>query len=300
MGLRGSVSSSRLSNISQTWSGVGGGGPTPWPRAFARGGMGSSGGAVAPTSWTKLSVVTRTPRYNFGQDGSPGQLSTAEIFSGADVATPDSHGVCSPSPPKRAGNIVRARNGCPVDGQRCCSDEPFREVPHPEIQIRTTVETSQGETKMSDASEPGVASTSVGDRRGASNISTESSDARRNEPSAPSAQESVGSNLCDSEYDLMCRSEDRECIFAPKTICVISRFPIYGVLRRFLRHLYAISLSRSGVPLERYISMFVSCIPMPPPGEFHGLAIITPELDCVSMFHIGFRSDGIVSSYNRS
>ncbi|CAB1099644.1 unnamed protein product [Ectocarpus sp. CCAP 1310/34] len=78
-------------------------------------------------------------------------------------------------------------------------------------------------------------------------------------------------DLSDEEYDLMCQREDRPCIFAPKTICVISRFPIYGVLRRFLRHLYAISLSRSDVPLERYISMFVSCIPMPPPGgcPFH-------------------------------
>eukprot|EP00752_Nemacystus_decipiens_P018357 g16468.t1 len=77
--------------------------------------------------------------------------------------------------------------------------------------------------------------------------------------------------LSDEEYNAVCRREDRPCIFAPKTICVISRFPIYGVLRRFLRHLYAISLSRSGVPLERYISMFVSCIPMPPPGgcPFH-------------------------------
>ncbi|CAN0353113.1 unnamed protein product, partial [Ectocarpus sp. 8 AP-2014] len=73
-------------------------------------------------------------------------------------------------------------------------------------------------------------------------------------------------DLSDEEYDLLCQREDRPCIFAPKTICVISRFPIYGVLRRFLRHLYAISLSRSDVPLERYISMFVSCIPMPPPG----------------------------------
>lgn len=73
-------------------------------------------------------------------------------------------------------------------------------------------------------------------------------------------------DLSDDDYDAMCRREDRPCIFAPKTICVISRFPIYVVLRRFLRHLYAISLSRSDVPLERYISMFVSCIPMPPPG----------------------------------
>ncbi|CAM9114779.1 unnamed protein product [Choristocarpus tenellus] len=65
--------------------------------------------------------------------------------------------------------------------------------------------------------------------------------------------------------------EDQDCVFAPKTICVISRFPIYGVLRRFLRHLYAISLSLTGVPLERYISYFVACIPMPFPGgrSFH-------------------------------
>lgn len=90
-----------------------------------------------------------------------------------------------------------------------------------------------------------------------------------------SSDDLAGSDeLSDEEYDLMCHREDRPCIFAPKTICVISRFPIYGVLRRFLRHLYAISLSRSGVPLERYISMFVSCIPMPPPG---GFLLVHPE-----------------------
>jgi hypothetical protein len=59
---------------------------------------------------------------------------------------------------------------------------------------------------------------------------------------------------------------DGDCFFIPKTICIISRFPIYGVLRRFLRHLYAISLSSTEVPLEKYIAGFVSCIPMPLPG----------------------------------
>lgn len=106
--------------------------------------------------------------------------------------------------------------------------------------------------------------------------STANTNTNTNPSSAP-----VSDELSDEEYDMVCRREDRPCIFAPKTICVISRFPIYGVLRRFLRHLYAISLSRSSVPLERYISMFVSCIPMPPPG---GVLLVVVARSVLALF----------------
>ncbi|CAM9232899.1 unnamed protein product [Chrysoparadoxa australica] len=70
--------------------------------------------------------------------------------------------------------------------------------------------------------------------------------------------------MSDRELDI--KFDGQDCLFSPKTICVISRFPIYSVLRRLLRHLYAISLSQTEVPLERYITQFVNCIPMPAPG----------------------------------
>jgi len=60
-------------------------------------------------------------------------------------------------------------------------------------------------------------------------------------------------------------------VYAPKCISIISRFPIYRALRRFLRQLYRISLSASPAPLERYISYLVTFLPVPKPGgrAFH-------------------------------
>ena len=55
-------------------------------------------------------------------------------------------------------------------------------------------------------------------------------------------------------------------IYAPKCICIISRFPFYRALRRFLRQLYRLSLSAAPAPLERYISYLVTFIPVPKPG----------------------------------
>lgn len=279
IGLRGSVSTGRLSNLSQqsgtrsrsgtgTWSGVGGRGPSAWPRAFVRGGVGSGGGAVVSTSWTKLSVVTRTPRYPFGHEQSPGQLSTAEIFSGADTTmTPDHERMRSPSPGSRTDARGDVGNGYATHGRRWTGDIPFRDASHSGVNIARKTKDA-GEMKMPESSGlMPLRSSTVANTEGARGSSrAEAVDTLVDESTTRAAEDSIGSSMSDAEYDHMCQSEDRHCIFAPKTICVISRFPIYGVLRRFLRHLYAISLSRSGVPLERYISMFVSCIPMPPPG----------------------------------
>jgi len=67
-------------------------------------------------------------------------------------------------------------------------------------------------------------------------------------------------------------------IYAPKCICIISRFPFYRALRRFLRQLYRISLSASPAPLERYISYLVTFLPVPKPGgrPFH-IHLETPK-----------------------
>lgn len=225
---------------------------------------------MASTSWTKLSVVTRTPRYSFGHEQSPGQLSTAEIFAGADTAmTPDQHPMGSPSPGTHTNAYKDTGNGYATHGRRWSGDIPFRDASHGGVRISPKIqEPTAGETKKPEGSgSVPPRSSTVANADGVWGSSQAEAPDTLVDESRRAAEGSTGSEMSDAEYDLMCQSEDRHCIFAPKTICVISRFPIYGVLRRFLRHLYAISLSRSGVPLERYISMFVSCIPMPPPGE---------------------------------
>lgn len=268
IGLHGSVSAGGLSSLSQqpkprsrsgtgTW--LGRGDPAGWPRAFARGGVGSGAPAIGSTSWTKFSVATRATRVTSRSPAA--QPSAADIFSS--TATTD-----APSRERKyssplgagyasAGGTAAgdgASNAPPLDGGRWNGEVPFRE------NARNEGMGDGGQSGIGDASTQILMPTA-----------SPADMATCEEASDPSVHEwgtadSLGSELSDDEYDLMCRREDRPCIFTPKTICVISRFPIYGVLRRFLRHLYAISLSWSGVPLERFISMFVSCIPMPPPG----------------------------------
>lgn len=272
--LHGSMSGTGLGSLSQhsgprsrsgtgTWSGLGRTDPTAWPRAFARGG-GSGAPAMKSTSWTKLSAVAQS------HEQSTVPRSTADIFSStvaADVSNQqDKHP--SPSRPSLTVGNEGESNGLPVDGMRWKSEIPLRHSSGSRPQDRPRVGEEKVETCTSIPPTSSVAESVIDGEDGPSKSSkVESSESSVHEWRA--TEDSLGSELTDDEYDRVCRSEDRPCIFAPKTICVISRFPIYGVLRRFLRHLYAISLSRSGVPLERYISMFVACVPMPPPGKCH-------------------------------
>jgi hypothetical protein len=55
-------------------------------------------------------------------------------------------------------------------------------------------------------------------------------------------------------------------LYMPKCICIMSHYPFYRAMRRFLRQLYSISLSSSRIPIERYISFFVTHLPFPSPG----------------------------------
>lgn len=274
MGLHGSVSVGGLSALSQSggrsrsgtgsWSGLGRGDGTSWPCAFARGGAGTP--PMTSTSWTKMSVATRAARFASAHERSPAQPSTAEIFSAPD--TPDRRDNVVSSPRSRVADSIRgAKDSSSDDVRHRKSDAPFRDFRQHPLRTSTGEPKRVGEAKTS-TNGSSVPPPALGDRDAGAHSSSKTAELdTRNAHDHESVQDGSGAYLSDAEYDLMCRREDRPCIFAPKTICVISRFPIYGVLRRFLRHLYAISLSRSGVPLERYISMFVSCIPMPPPGK---------------------------------
>ena len=82
-------------------------------------------------------------------------------------------------------------------------------------------------------------------------------------------------------------------LYAPKTLCAISRAPIYGALRQFLTHLYRTAAAASNSSIQTSITaaaaegdrkqllaagneplwqlsvsvrMFVDCLPMPLPG----------------------------------
>lgn len=55
-------------------------------------------------------------------------------------------------------------------------------------------------------------------------------------------------------------------VYAPKALTIISNYAFYHLFTEFLRQLYHISLSRSPLPLERYIINFMLEVPLPPVG----------------------------------
>lgn len=58
-------------------------------------------------------------------------------------------------------------------------------------------------------------------------------------------------------------------IYAPKCICVLSRFPFYSIFREWLYELYRkIFFSKLTIPIEQYIINFVMEVPVPPPRNF--------------------------------
>jgi hypothetical protein len=71
-------------------------------------------------------------------------------------------------------------------------------------------------------------------------------------------------------------------VYTPKSIVIVSQFPFYRALKRFLRQLYRISLSAASAPLERYISYLVTFLPVPRPGgrPFH-IHLETPNLNAM-------------------
>jgi len=79
----------------------------------------------------------------------------------------------------------------------------------------------------------------------------------------------VLSEVFGSEHSLSC--EEGMEFFAPKVICVVSQFPFYRAMGRYLKQLYSLSLSPSHCPLEHFIASVVAQVPLPVPGgrPFH-------------------------------
>lgn len=60
---------------------------------------------------------------------------------------------------------------------------------------------------------------------------------------------------------------DLERIFAPKCLCLLSKYPFVDASRAYLLQLYRLSCSPTHVPLERYICNFLLEVPCPVPGR---------------------------------
>ncbi|KAL9650377.1 hypothetical protein ABK040_016444 [Willaertia magna] len=56
-------------------------------------------------------------------------------------------------------------------------------------------------------------------------------------------------------------------LYMSKSICIISHYPFYNIFKFFLTQLFRISVTPSKIPLERYISNFLTEIPLPPQGQ---------------------------------
>ncbi|CAM9139007.1 unnamed protein product [Discosporangium mesarthrocarpum] len=278
VGLQGGLAGSSILNSSQhsgprsrsgtgTWSGAGPGAP-PWPRRGGLGAVGQSSGLRAGT-WTRASSFSNQTRK--ASVTSLGVTSLQEVGSGASqsptlpLGTGPQHKsegsfslISEISPGMGLSNINMAK-GAGLGEEPCQLEAGGLETAAEEgghVLVRSTSENSFSTDEESTWKELGASACGVSTRDGRGGL-------------AHNPQGGDSEDMSDAELDLAFKLEGLDCVFAPKTICVISRFPIYGVLRRFLRHLYAISLSSTGVPLERYISMFVSCIPMPFPGGRH-------------------------------
>ena len=86
-------------------------------------------------------------------------------------------------------------------------------------------------------------------------------------------------------------------VYAPKALTIISNYAFYHLYTEFLRQLYHISLSRSPLPLERYISNFMLEVPLPPVGNTEvsyglpqcTLKISRPPLNKLPMVDFSYR-----------
>jgi hypothetical protein len=82
--------------------------------------------------------------------------------------------------------------------------------------------------------------------------------------------------------DLEELGEGVHVLYAPKCLCVLSRWPYFECYREWLSGLYRISLSPSDVPLERFICNFMLEIPNATPGRIEVLYKMQEGGDTIS------------------
>ena len=60
---------------------------------------------------------------------------------------------------------------------------------------------------------------------------------------------------------------DEMRLYVPRCLCIISQWPFVESFRKFLCHIYRLSLSPCSIPIERYICNFIDDVPVPPSGK---------------------------------
>jgi hypothetical protein len=75
--------------------------------------------------------------------------------------------------------------------------------------------------------------------------------------------------LChDSPETMMAHPDvDSMRLYVPRCLCVISQWPFVESFRKFLCHVYRLSLTPSNIPIERFICNFIDDVPVPPSGK---------------------------------
>lgn len=93
------------------------------------------------------------------------------------------------------------------------------------------------------------------------------------------AQRNSLNHLLDSSEESDTSSEAMKHIkfFIPRCLCILSHWPFVSSFKKFLCHIYRLSLSPCSIPLERYISNFLNDVPAPPPGKVEVTYLIGPE-----------------------
>lgn len=56
-------------------------------------------------------------------------------------------------------------------------------------------------------------------------------------------------------------------LYIPRCLCLISQWPFVESFRKFLCHIYRLSLTPSSIPIERFICNFIDDVPVPPSGK---------------------------------
>jgi hypothetical protein len=61
--------------------------------------------------------------------------------------------------------------------------------------------------------------------------------------------------------------DDHMRLYVPRCLCLISEWPFVQSFRKFLCHIYRLSLTPSSIPIERFICNFIDDVPVPPSGK---------------------------------
>lgn len=78
-------------------------------------------------------------------------------------------------------------------------------------------------------------------------------------------QTSINESINSTEDD-SCSTQDVN-YYAPKSLCIVSRYPHFSTFRECLRELFLVYKTKSPLPVECYIHYLTKILPIPKPGS---------------------------------